>query len=119
MRDFRELKVWEKAHRLSLEVYRRSNSFPAEERFGLTAQLRRSAVSIGSNIAEGCGREGERELSQFLRIAAGSVSELEYQLLLARDLDYLTDAHHRELERQAREVRRMLHGFLLKLTADG
>ena len=83
MRDFRELKVWQKAHRFVLDLYRHTQGFPAEERFGLTVQLRRAAVSVASNIAEGCGREGERDFARFLSIAGGSASEVEYQLLLA------------------------------------
>ena len=74
MRDFRDLQVWQKAHRLTLDVYRATRSFPTEERYGLTAQLRRSAASIPTNIAEGCGRDGERELARFISIAAGSAS---------------------------------------------
>ncbi|MEQ9323363.1 MAG: four helix bundle protein [Polyangiaceae bacterium] len=88
---------------------------PAEERFGLTAHLRKSATSIPSNIAEGCGREGERELARFLSIAAGSASESEYQLLLARDLGYLQPDVHRPLDDQVNEVKRMLNGFMKTL----
>lgn len=116
MRDFRELKVWQKAHRFVLAVYQHSLGFPAEERFGLTAHLRRSATSIPSNIAEGCGRSGERELARFLSIAAGSASESEYQLLLARDLSYLQHNAHRQLDEQVNEVKRMLNSFLQKLS---
>lgn len=116
MRDFRQLKVWEKAHGLALEVYRATREFPSEERFGLTIQLRRAAVSVPSNIAEGCGRGGNRELSQFLSIAAGSSSEVEYQLLLARDLGYLSAEQHRGLDGQINEVKRMLNSFMQKLT---
>ena len=118
MRDFHELKVWVKAHQLTREVYRVTEHFPAEERFGLIGQLRRSAVSVASNIAEGCGREGEREFAQFLNIAAGSASELEYQLLLARELDHLSPARHRELDAQVNEVKRMLNGFMQQLKAN-
>jgi four helix bundle protein len=118
MRDFRELKVWQKAHQLALEVYRHSRSFPAEERFGLTAHLRKSATSVPSNIAEGCGREGERELGRFLSIAAGSASELEYQLLLAHDLAYLQRDPHVQLSEQVSEVKRMLHRFMQSLNSD-
>jgi len=107
MRDFKELKVWQKAHRLVLDVYQKSRSFPSDERFGLTAHLRKSATSVPSNIAEGCGRDGERELARFLSIAAGSASESEYQLLLARDLGYLQHDTHRRLEEQVTEVRRI------------
>lgn len=116
MRDFKELKVWQKAHRFVLDVYRHSRGFPSEERFGLTAHLRKSASSIPSNIAEGCGREGERELARFLCIAAGSASESEYQLLLAHDLGYLQADAHRQLDDQVNEVKRMLNSFLQKLS---
>jgi four helix bundle protein len=118
MRDFKELKVWQKAHRVVLDIYAQSRAFPDEERFGLTAHLRKSALSVASNIAEGCGREGEREFARFLSIAAGSASETEYQLLLARDLGYLAPEAHRKLDAQVSEVRRMLASFMQKLTAD-
>ncbi len=98
-----------------LDVYRHSRAFPSEERYALTAHLRRSATSIPSNIAEGCGREGERELARFLSIAAGSATETEYQLLLARDLGYLQDDAHHQLDVQINEVKRMLGGFIRKL----
>ena len=118
MRNFKQLKVWEKAHSLVLEIYRTTHQFPTEERFGLTSQLRRAAASVPSNIAEGCGREGERELSRFVSIAAGSASEVEYQLLLARDLGYLNNEQHQALDRYVNEVKRMLVSFLQKLTAN-
>jgi four helix bundle protein len=119
MRDFRELKVWEKAHHFALDIYRQTQHFPADERFGLTVQLRKAAVSTASNIAEGCGREGERELARFLSIAAGSASEAEYQLLFARDLGYLQQDVHRQLDDQVNEVKRMLNSFIQKLIAKG
>jgi four helix bundle protein len=115
MRDFKELKVWQKAHRFVLDVYRHTRDFPPEERFGLTSHLRKSATSVPSNIAEGCGREGERELARFLSIAGGSASEAEYQLLLARDLDYLSHDHHHQLDAQVNEVKRMLNSFVQTL----
>ena len=116
MRDFKELKVWHKSHRFVIEVYRHSRSFPADERFGLTAHLRKSATSVPSNIAEGCGREGERELARFLSIAAGSASEADCQLLLARDLGYLQPEVHRLLDDQANEAKRMLNSFIKTLS---
>ena len=116
MRDFKELKVWHKAHRFVIEVYRQSRSFPADERFGLTAHLRKPVTSVPSNIAEGCGREGERELARFLSIAAGSASESEYQLLLARDLGYLQPEAHRQLDDQVNEDKRMLNSFIKTLS---
>lgn len=116
MRDFKELQVWQKAHRFVLDVYRQSKDFPLDERFGLTGQLRRAAVSCASNIAEGCGRDGERELARYLSIAAGSASEAEYQLLLARDLTYLPDESHQQLDAQVNEVKKMLNSFIQKLS---
>jgi four helix bundle protein len=119
MRDFRELKVWQKAHQVALEVYRQSRNFPADERFGLTAHLRKSATSVPSNIAEGCGRDGEKELGRFCSIAAGSASELEYQLLLAHDLEYLPRDAYGGLNEQIAEVKRMLYRFMQSLSSSG
>lgn len=116
MRDFRELKVWHKAHQVALEIYRNTRGFPPDERFGLTVQLRRAAVSMVSNIAEGCGRDSERDFARFLSIAAGSASEAEYQLLLAKDLGYLSDDLQRQLDDQVNEVKRMLNAFLRTLS---
>jgi four helix bundle protein len=116
MRNFKELKVWQKAHQFVLGVYQQTRDFPSEERFGLTAHLRKSATSVPSNIAEGCGREGERELARFLSIAAGSASESEYQLLLALDLGYLQPDAHRQLDEQVNEVKRMLNSFIRTLS---
>ena len=119
MRDFRELKVWQKAHQVALQVYRQSRTFPADERFGLTAHLRKSATSVPSNIAEGCGRDTEQELARFLSIAAGSASELEYQLLLAHDLEYLPTVVYAELHEQLAQVKRMLYRFMQSLSSSG
>lgn len=118
MRDFKQLKVWQKAHLLALDVYRQARAFPADERFGLTAHLLRSATSIPSNIAQGCGRDSELELTRFLSIAAGSASETEYQLLLARDLGYLPEPIHHGLDAQVNEVKRMLNSFVQRLQDD-
>jgi four helix bundle protein len=108
MKDFKGLKVWHKAYGLSLAVYEASRNFPREEIYGLTSQLRRSAVSIGANIAEGCGRRSDGELVRFLQIARGSASEIEHHLLLAKDLKFLPAKAHLELEKQLQEVQRML-----------
>ncbi len=118
MRDFRSLKVWEKAHQLTLAVYKATRTFPSEERYGMTRQLRRSAASVPTNIAEGCGRDSERELHRFMSIAAGSASEAEYQLLLARDLGYLAPDAYQGLHSRVTEVKRMLSGFMQRLKAD-
>src|SRR5207249_2202504 len=104
MRDFRELKVWEKTHDLTLAVYKATASFPRDERYGLTSQIRRSCASIAANIAEGCGRSGEAELARFLQIALGSASELEYHLLLTRDLAFLDRNDYEHLVSEVTEV---------------
>lgn len=86
MKDFRELKVWARAHELTLLVYQATGSFPREEMYGLTSQLRRAAASVPANLAEGCGRNGDAEFARFCFIAMGSASELDYHMILARDL---------------------------------
>ena len=118
MRDFRQLKVWEKAHKITLAIYHATATFPQEELFGLTSQLRRAAVSIPANIAEGCGRSGEPELAPFLRIALGSASELEYHIILSTDLCYLDKSASQQLFKQVTEVKRMLTSLIQKLTAE-
>jgi four helix bundle protein len=115
MRDFRNLQVWEKAHSLTLNVYRTTLSFPKEELYGLTSQIRRSSASIPTNIAEGCGRNGDAELARFMYISMGSASELEYQLLLAHDLKYLEQDAYTELHEKVTEVKRMITGFIKTL----
>ena len=118
VKDFRDLKVWQKAHQLTLAVYRITASFPREELYGLTSQLRRSGSSIAANLAEGCGRNGDAELARFCSIALGSASELDYRLLLARDLKLINPKDYGELAQQTKEVKRMLGGFLGKLNAE-
>ena len=115
MKDFRGLKVWEKAHSFVIDVYRESQSFPSDERFGLTSQLRRSAVSVASNIAEGCGRRTDKDFARFLTIAAGSACESEYQILLARDLGYFDQDVHADLGSQIIEIKRMITGLTQSL----
>jgi len=118
MRDFRTLQVWEKAHQLTLAVYKATATFPQAELYGLTSQIRRASASIPANIAEGCGRETERELARFMCIAAGSASELEYHLLLARDLGFLQSPTYTDLHTQVTEIKRMLTAFIKKLKAE-
>jgi four helix bundle protein len=112
---FRSLKVWEKAHRLTLAVYDVTRSFPSGERYGLMSQARRSAASICANIAEGCGTGGPSDFARFLQIALGSASELEYELLLAADLGLVDRATHERLQVSVIEVKRMLSGFIRTL----
>jgi four helix bundle protein len=118
MKDFKQLKVWEKSHKLSLDTYKATRVFPREELYGLTSQIRRAVVSIETNIAEGCGRTGDPELGRFLRISMGSASELECHLLLAHDLGFLARIDYDRLARSVSDVKRMLTSFLKKLTAE-
>lgn len=111
MRDFRELKVWQKAHRLTLAVYRATQGFPAEERYGLKSQLRRGCASIPTNIAEGCGRFTDPDRARFISIAAGSATETEYLLMLARDLAYVDATAYADMNVAVNEVKKMLVGF--------
>ena len=115
MRDFRELRVWQKGHSLVLDVYKATAGFPREEIYGLTSQVRRAAASILANLAEGCGRGGEPKLARFMQIAMGSASELEYHLLLVRDLSYLSDTDYGELKEKVQEIKRMLAPFINRL----
>lgn len=117
MKDFHELKVWQKAHRLTVAVYRVTVTFPREELYGLTSQLRRSCSSIAANLAEGCGRDGDAELARFCSIAMGSASELEYHLLLANDLKLIAPKDHGLLAEQTIELKRMLTALIQKLKA--
>ena len=100
MQDFRNLKVWEKSHRLTMAIYSITGTFPRQEMYGLTGQLRRAAASVPANIAEGCGRDTNAELARFLQIAMGSASELEYHLLLAHDLAYIDDKNYTSVNRK-------------------
>lgn len=118
MQDFKKLKVWEKAHGLALDTYRCTSSFSRDERFELTRQMRSSATSIPTNIAEGCGRNGRVEFARFLTIAGGSASELEYQVLLARDLGFLSSDTHLDLTRKTREVKKMIVALVRGLRTD-
>lgn len=111
MQDFRNLKVWQKAHALTLAVYRGTRSFPSDEKFGITSQLRRSCASILANLAEGCARGGDTDFARFVNVAAASASETDYHLLLARDLQYLEDSVYQQLFEQVSEVKRMLNTF--------
>lgn len=116
MKDFRKLDVWAKAH--ALDVYRMTTTLPIEERYGLTSQMRRACASIPTNIAEGCGRNSDAELSRFLQISMGSASEMEYLLLLTRDLGYLNETMYRQHTNDVTEVKKMLTGLILKLKAE-
>jgi len=119
LKDFRKLKVWDKSHHLALSVYKATNSFPSDERYGLTSQLRRAAVSIPTNIAEGCGRGGDVEVARFLQIASGSAAELQYQLILSHELNFLDADDFERLTNKVLEVKKMLSALIQKLKAVG
>ncbi len=118
MRDFRELKVWERAHLLTVEVYRVTEQFPKSEQFGMTSQIRRAAASVPTNIAEGCGRGSRSELVRFCQIAMGSASELEYLLLLANEVGYLSSDDYSKVFPRAIEVKKMLSTFITRVRVN-
>jgi four helix bundle protein len=115
MRNHRDLRVWDEAHQLTLEIDRATQSFPKEERFGLTSQVRRASASIGANIAEGCGRRSDGEMGRFVQIAMGSGSELSYHLLLAKDLCFLAKEDYGKLHTRLERVMKMLSALSGKL----
>lgn len=111
--------VWEKAHQLTLAIYQHTESFPSEEQYGLTSQIRRAGSSVAANLAEGCGRGSDADFARFVQNAIGSASELDYHLLLARDLGYLSAEVYDTCKEQVDRVLRMLHGLLKRLRAEG
>jgi four helix bundle protein len=115
LQDFRNINVWKKSHLLTKLIYQITSTFPKEEQFGLTSQIRRACVSIPSNIVEGCGREGNVEFCRFLQIAMGSLYELEYQILLARDLSFLEEEVFIQLNGDITEIRKMMVSLMQKL----
>ena len=117
MQDFTQLKVWQKAHSFTVNLYKITKDFPSEEKFGLTNQIRRASVSIESNISEGFGRNGDKEFSRFLDIAQGSACEVKCQVLIARDLGYLDISKSELLTDKINEISRMLNALNQKLKA--
>ncbi|MDD4890317.1 MAG: four helix bundle protein, partial [Phycisphaerae bacterium] len=113
----RDMKVWERSHQLTLAVYKETRSFPRDELYGLTSQMRRAAVSVPANIAEGCCRGSDPDFARFLQIAMGSASELDYHLLLARDLQYLLPESHAAFLPSVSEVKRMLASLINRVQA--
>jgi len=100
MRDFKKFEVWQLSHQLTLKIYKSTKFFPKEEVFGLTSQIRRSFASIGYNISEGSGRNSDKEFAHFINIALGSSNEAENQLILSRDLEYLSENNFQELSEE-------------------
>jgi four helix bundle protein len=118
VKDFRDLKVWQSAHELTLAVYHATRTFPRDELYGLTSQIRRCSASIGANIAEGCGKRGNNEFQRYLQIASGSASELDYHLLLAFDLAFLNEQDYQRLQEVLLQLRKMLTALIHKVETD-
>ena len=112
MQNYKNIKVWQKAHELALSVYKTVESFPQYETFGLSSQMRRSAYSIPTNIAEGAGRKSNADFANFLHIALGSANEIDYQLLLAKDLGYLDEEKYQNFDKMINEIKAMLISFI-------
>lgn len=118
MRDFHKLIIWQRSHQLTLAVYRISKSFPKEEIFGFISQMRRAVSSIPTNIAEGCGRASNKDFAHFLQIAIGSATEVEYQLLLAHDINYINDDDYQALTDETVVVRKMIIKYQSELKSS-
>ena len=118
MKDFQQLKVWKRAHRLALAIYKATAAFPKEELYGLTSQIRRASTSVPTNIAVGCGRGSDADFARFLQLAMGSASEIEYQLLLSLDLGLLGRDDYTPLQADVEEVKRMLSGLLKTVRSE-
>jgi four helix bundle protein len=112
MRNYRTLDVWKESHELTLQVYKVTERFPSGELYSLTSQIRRACYSIPMNIAEGCGKSTEADFARFLDISSGSASELDYQLLLVRDLGYVSPETYQDLSEKLNHIRRMLTSLI-------
>lgn len=115
MKDFRKLKVWEKAHEIVLKIYHETSNFTREELYGITSQLRRAAISIPTNIVEGSSRGSDKDFARFIQIAIGSSSEVEYLLLLSSDLQLLNTEISKGLQEEVVDIRKMLISLNKKL----
>ena len=115
MKDFRTLRVWQLSHQFTLNIYALTGHYPKDELFGLVSQMRRSSSSIPTNIAEGCGRGSEVDFAHFLQIALGSASEIQYQIILSADLNYITREEEAKLTPAIEEIKKMLTAFILKI----
>ena len=118
MRDYKKYDIWKLSHLLTLEVYKITESFPKEEIFGLTSQIRRASSSIGINIVEGCGRGSDEDFKRFLRNASGSAFEVEYILLLSKDLNYISEEKFIGLTPKAEELKMKISKLILKIEED-
>jgi four helix bundle protein len=112
MKDFKELEVWQKGHEMAIEVFNLIKTFLSEEKYGLTSQMRRSSQSIPTNIAEGCGRNSQKELLRFSSIAMGSASELEYQLIISKDIGFIKPQDYKDINGRLLTLKKMLNAFM-------
>ena len=118
MRDYKKYDIWKLSHFLTLEIYKITEGFPNEEVFGLTSQIRRASSSVGINIVEGCGRGSDEDFKRFLRNASGSAFEVEYILLLSKDLNYISEEKFLELSPKAEELKMKISKLILKIEED-
>ncbi|MDP3580552.1 MAG: four helix bundle protein [Ignavibacteria bacterium] len=118
MRDFRKLQIWERAHNLVLKIYETTKLLPKEEVYGLTSQIRRAAVSIPTNIAEGAGKDSNKDFVRYLNIALGSLSEVQYLLFLIKELNYISDIQISPLEVEANELKMMIYSYSSKVSEN-
>ena len=118
MKDYKKYLVWQKSHQLTLDVYKLSAKYPREETFNLVSQIKRSSSSIPTNIAEGCGRKSDKDFSRFLYISFGSANELEYQMLLSKDLDFISAEDYEKIQLQTEEIKKMLSALIKTLNAS-
>ncbi len=115
MRDFKKYKIWELSHQFVLKIYGLTEQFPAKEIYGITSQLRRASSSVPTNIAEGCGRKSDVEFARFLTIALGSASEVEYLLILSRDLKFISEEDYQVLSKEINIIKRKIYTLKTKL----
>lgn len=118
MVDYRNYTVWKKAHALVLDIYKTTRTLPAEEKFNLISQMNRAALSIPTNIVEGCGRETQKEFLRFLHISSGSAFELEYLILVCKDLNFIDSGNSENLMRQISEIKKMLFSLIQKIKSE-
>ena len=118
MKDYKKYLVWQKSHQLTLDVYKLSEKYPKEETFNLVSQIKRSSSSIPTNIAEGCGRKSDKDFSRFLYISFGSANELEYQMLLSKDLNFISAEDYEKIQLQTEEIKKMLSALIKTLNGS-
>ena len=118
MRDFLKLEIWQRSHKLVLKIYDITQYMPKEELYGLCSQMRRSGSSIPTNIAEGCGRNSHAQMIYFFQVSAASCSELMYQIILCKDLSYITNSVFKELYTETTEIQKMIHTYITRLKSD-